>query len=301
MHQSHLRYVLALSREGSVRASALTLGVSHSTVARRIEAFEARLGVRLFDRTPSGYAATAAGEEMIAVALRVEDETDTLERSILGQDARLAGSISLTVTDSLVADLLMPDVAAFTASYPDIDMEIIHSYRTFDLSKREADIAIRFVRVGTKPPEHLIGRRVATSYSANYASAPFLERMDETADPPIGQWIGWEDQVRFPKWVLESDHPRLPLRSRMPDVVMQLRAANNGMGIAVLPCFVGDAQSDLLRVPPTEPYAGFDIWILSHPDLRETARLRAFREFLGKTIAKHTDLFEGRRPYGTAR
>ena len=170
----------------------------------------------------------------------------------------------------------MPDVAAFTASYPDIDMEIIHSYRTFDLSKREADIAIRFVRFGTQPPEHLIGRRVATSFSANYASAPFLDRMDEAADPPIGQWIGWEDQVRFPKWVLESDHPRLPVRSRMPDVVMQLRAAKNGMGIAVLPCFVGDAQPDLLRGPPTEPYSAYDIWILSHPDLRETARLRRF-------------------------
>ena len=73
------------------------------------------------------------------------------------------------------------------------------------------------------------------------------------------------------------------------------------MGLAVLPCFVGDVQADLSRVPPTEPYAAYDIWVLSHPDLRETAWLRAFREFLGKTIAKHTDLFEGRQPYGLRR
>ena len=124
--------------------------------------------------------------------------------------------------------------------------------------------------------------------------------MDEAADPPVGQWIGWEDQVHFPKWVMDSDHPRLPVRSRMLDIVAQLPAAKNHMGIAVLPCFVGDVQADLLRVPPAAPYPGYDVWILSHPDLRETARLRAFREFLSKTIAQHTDLFEGRRPFGTA-
>ena len=129
MDWDNLRIFLALANQGSVRAAGAALGISHSTVARRIEAFEDQLGVRLFDRTPSGYALTAAGEEMLGVAGRVDEEISALERRILGQDTRLAGEIRVTLPDAIVSDLLMPDLADFTRDYPDIDLEIILSYR----------------------------------------------------------------------------------------------------------------------------------------------------------------------------
>lgn len=299
MDWDNLRIFLALANEGSVRAAGAVLGISHSTVARRIDAFEDQLGVRLLDRTPGGYAPTAAGEEMLASAMRIEEDVSTLERRILGQDTRLAGEIRVTLPDAIVSDLLMPDLATFTRDYPDIDLEIILSYRQLDLSRREADIAIRFLPPDTQPPEHLVGRRLVVSRSSAYAERSYLATHDISAEQTEARWLGWDDRIRSPKWVRDSDQPHLPARGRLYDTQLQLQAAKQGLGLAMLPCFVGDRDEDLVRVPPGNPQSYRDVWILSHPDLRETARLRVFREFIIKAILKHRTLIEGGHPRPT--
>jgi DNA-binding transcriptional LysR family regulator len=299
MDWDNLRIFLALANEGSVRSAGAVLGISHSTVARRIDAFEDQLGVRLFDRTPGGYAPTAAGEEMLGAAARIEEDVNTLERKILGQDTRLAGEIRITLPDAIVSELLMPDLATFTRNYPDIDLEIILSYRQLDLSRREADIAIRFLPTETQPPEHLVGRRLVVSRSTAYAEKGYLATVDISTDPTEARWLGWDDRVRSPKWVRDSDQPHLPARGRFYDTQLQLQAAKQGLGLAMLPCFVGDREADLVRVPPGNLQSYRDVWILSHPDLRETARLRVFREFIIKAILKHRSLIEGGCPRTT--
>ncbi len=296
MDWDNLRIFLALANEGSVRAAGAALGISHSTVARRLDAFEDQLGVRLFDRTPGRSALTAAGEEMQSVAARMEDDVSALERRILGQDTRLVGEVRVTLPDAMVSELLMPDLAAFTRDYPDIDLEIILSYRLPDLSRREADIAIRFLPPNTEPPEHLAGRRLVVSRSTAYAAQSYLDAVDVFAKPPEASWLGWDDRVRSPKWVRDSDQPHLPARGRLYDTQLQLQAAKQGLGLAMLPCFVGDQEKELVRVPPGNLQAYRDIWILSHPDVRETTRLRVFREYIVKAILQRRDLFEGERP-----
>jgi DNA-binding transcriptional LysR family regulator len=296
MDWDDVRYFLALSRCGSVRAAGDQMGVSHSTVARRIEAFEKQIGVRLFDRTPKGYITTVAGEGMMDQALRIEEDMNGLARSLIGQDARLEGHICATFADNLTSNFLMPFIAEFANAYPKIDLELILSYRALDLSKREADVAIRYHRPGKQPPDHLIGRKLASIYYAEYAAPDYLKQVDLDKNPSDINWVGWGDQGRYPDWVEAGPYSHIPARHILENGMLQMQAAKSGLGISSLPCIAADQDPGLVRLPKSEPKHYFDMWILSHPDLRETARLRLFRELLTKTILAHIDLFEGRNP-----
>ena len=174
-----VRIFLALVRSGSVRAAASTAGVSHATVARRVDAFETRLGVKLFDRLPAGYLLTPAGEDLLEVAEKVEDEFDAVKQRLAGQDRRLAGVIRVTMIDVIATHLLMPDIVAFNELYPDIELEICITHEPLDLRRRETDVAIRFVKT---LPEYLIGRRLATVAYAAYASQAYVDEHD-LSDP----------------------------------------------------------------------------------------------------------------------
>ncbi|MEP3275307.1 MAG: LysR family transcriptional regulator [Stappiaceae bacterium] len=295
MNWDDLKIFLALAREQSVRGAGALLKVSHSTVARRIEEFENSLGVRLFDRTPGGYVLTKAGEDIRTSAERMEEEAEALQRLVLGKDKALAGEIRLTLPDAIAVYLLMPDLARFTQQFPDVDLSVHMSYEVVDLSKREADVAIRFYGVGKSPPEHLIGRKIGSSHDAVYAHADYLERTDFYNQPGNAHWVGWGDPERFPKWVLISRYPETPTRGNFESVILQALAARNGMGIAVLPCFIGDCISELTRVCEPTPEPTFDIWLLSHPDLRDTARLRVFRDFIAEAFRRHSAAFSGHK------
>lgn len=293
MNWDNLRIFLAVAREGSVRGAAGDLGVSHSTVSRRIDAFEQDLGVRLFERLPDGYVLTSFGEDMAQTTRRLEDAVNGLERRVLGQDARLRGDLRVTMPDLLAAKLLMPDLVAFGERYPDINLEVAISYTPFDLRRREADVAIRITR---EPPETLVGRKVITYARATYASLAYLACHDPEHAPESVTWIGWDDRSRHPRWVRESSFPNASVRGRLNNAMVQLAAAKAGMGLAMLPCFMGDTETDLRRVPPGRPEPAWDIWILTHEDLRATARVRAFMDFMAEAFLSHRDLLEGRLP-----
>lgn len=293
MDWDNLRIFLALAQQKSVRGAAGALGVSHSTVSRRIESFEDSLGVRLFERLPDGFVLTPFGEDMMQTARRLEEAVNGLERRVLGQDARLRGDLRVTMPDLLAAKLLMPDLVAFGKRYPDINLEVAISYTPFDLSRREADVAIRITR---DPPEALVGRKIITYARATYASRAYLAEHDPVAEPDSVTWIGWDDRSRHPRWVRETPFPGAPVRGRLNNAMVQLAAAKAGMGLAMLPCFMGDTEPDLRRVPPGKPEPAWDIWILTHEDLRATARVRAFMDFMAEAFLGHRDLLEGRQP-----
>lgn len=293
MDWDNLRIFLALARQKSVRGAAGALGVSHSTVSRRIENFEESLGVRLFERLPDGFVLTPFGEDTMQTARRLEEAVNGLERRVLGQDARLRGDLRVTMPDLLAAKLLMPDLVAFGKRYPDINLEVAISYTPFDLGRREADVAIRITR---DPPEALVGRKIITYARATYASRTYLAEHDPVAEPDSVTWIGWDDRSRHPRWVRETPFPGAPVRGRLNNAMVQLAAAKAGMGLAMLPCFMGDTEADLLRVPPGKPEPAWDIWILTHEDLRATARVRAFMDFMADAFLGHRDLLEGRQP-----
>ena len=291
MNWDDLKIVLTVAREGSARSAANKLGIHHSTITRRIESFESAQKTRVFDRLPSGYTLTLAGEELLQAATRVEDEINGIERYILGQDIRLRGDIRVTMVDAIAVHLLMPDLVRFMDLYPDVDLEILFSCDVLNLTKREADVAIRMTQ---NPPEHLVGRKVVRYHYATYASDAYLKTRNLPSDTTGVHWIGWDCPILDRDWVRKSEFPQVPVRGRFNNVMAQLAAAKAGLGIARLPCFIGDSEPTLRRVPPGESCPGYDVWILTHKDLVSTARIQIFMDFMAEAFREKRDLLEGR-------
>ncbi len=292
MQWDDLRYFLALARAGNMRAAAASLGVSHSTVARRIQMMEERLSTHLFERLPEGYELSAAGEDMIRVAERVEDEMGNLERRIAGHDTRPSGVIRVTMADALATHALMPALTAFSRQYPSIELDILASYQVADLDRREADVALRF---SASPPDHLVGRRLVSCAMAAYASPDYLADHDP-ADPEAAGWIAFTASRRFPDWVRDSPFPHLPAHGRIENLLVQISACEEGLGLAWLPCFVGDTAPGLRRVSEPRSESRMDLWLLTHGDVRRSARVRLFTSHIAQAIVDLRPLFEGRSP-----
>lgn len=290
MNWDDLRFFLAVARKGSVRHAAESLKVNTSTVSRRIDAFETKLAVRLFERLQTGYSLTTAGEEILASSKRIEEEVAQLNRSVIGRDTELIGSLRVTMPPILATHLLMPDFETFGRKYPDIELEFAVSYEEFNLSKREADVAIR---ITTKPPEYLVGRSVTKISKAIYASEDYLSRHDPIAHPELLRWLGWEENEAKPAWIKQSAFPKTPIHHQSNDIYVQLEAAKSGMGLAVLPCFMADPVENLRRLSSFPSGLCGEIWILTHKDLRSTARVSTFMEFMVKAFEKHQFVLRG--------
>lgn len=285
-----LRLFLAVARAGSLSGAARALGVNHSTVFRRIGAFEEMLGVRLFDRQPNGYVLTAAGEEMRDTALRIEEEITALGRKITGQDLRLSGTVRITTVDMLALGLLPRHIASFRRTYPGIEVELIVGNVTLNLSRREADVALR---VGNEPPETLFGRRVGRLAFAVYGSASAYANSTGTRleEQP---WIGFDAEHEALVRRFAHFLPEVRPVYRVNSVAAAIAAARAGIGLAPLPCGLADLDPDLVRIAPLPDTFTLDLWLLTHEDLRRTARIRAFLDFLAAALAKEAPLLEGR-------
>lgn len=289
-----LRYFLAVAREGSIRAAARGFGVNHSTVSRRIDSLEVSLGARLFDRLPSGYTLTSDGEAILEGTARIAEETAAIERSVAGRDRRLSGTVRVATDVSFGTRVLVPHCAEFSTANPEIELQLIADPRLANLTKREADVAIRFTN---EPPESLVGRRLCSAAASAYGSPGYLDRQSARGEWVTLDWIGWDDDETKPTWA-SKDFPAVQLRSRVNSVVLMLEAAKAGMGIANLPCFMGDAEPALRRVTVEPPRQVSAVWILAHKDLRSTARVRAFIDYITDKIIAEKDLIEGKRPQG---
>jgi len=288
---------LAVARLSSVSKAAKSLGVSRSTIMRRITALEKELGVRLFERLPEGYFTTDAGNEMFHSAERIETETISVDRLISGRDNELSGKIRIAIPGVLATHLLMPEFTEFAHAHPDIKLIIAPSYDMVNLTKGEADIAIR---VSNNPPQDLIGRRVLTMARAAYVNCDYLPQGSSSqASTDIKSelnWIAWSDNPSSQQWMRETDFADTPIGSIIEDPHATLNAVHAGLGMAILPCFMGDAATGLYRMPPGSPVLQADIWVLTHQDLRNTARIRKFTSFITDALLRHRDLIEGKNP-----
>jgi len=241
------RFLLAVAREASVRKAADKLGTSRSTVLRRITALEGELGVRLFERMPNGYFTTPAGEEMLRAAERMEAEANAADRRLAGRDAELSGTIRVSLSGALATYVLMPDFAAFGQAHPEIRLEILSTYDMPDLARREADVAIR---ISNDPPEDLVGRRILKIARAAYVCARHLPDSDNPSALHQLSWIGWSLDPSSRQWVTDSGYPNLPVSTIITDPYATVQAVRAGMGMSILPCFMGDVEPDLHRMPP---------------------------------------------------
>jgi len=278
-----LRLFQALANAATVRAAAAGLGISHSTLSRRLDTLEGRLGVTLFDRGPRGFKLTEAGAILLE---SVDDVSTSIDRGLLqvaGIDKRMEGLIRITLPDFLAFYCLLQSLESFRATHPKIELEVDISYASFDLDRREADVAIRMIALDQSPPPSLVGRKVGISAATGFATDAYLKGKDLT-DPRCGAvWLGWapDDSI---DWVTDTPFPHLPIYGVFNHAELQHHAAIAGMGIAYLPLIIGDNDPRLHRVPGMTPKPSHDIWVLSHADLRETVRMKTLRDWVSQTL-----------------
>ena len=284
MNWDDLRFFLALAREGTVSGAGRVLAVKHTTVARRITALENQLGSRLFDRLPSGYAMTQAAENLYAHALAMEELAQTADREIFGMDTQLSGTLKLTASFDVFTRLITPKLRQFTEQFPCINLELLSSTNLADLASRQADIALRLT---PKPPDYLIGREILPLCHGVYASATYLKKKRNNEN-----LILWEHDRELPQWASEH-YPKAHIVARTNEIMTMVDLVKNQLGLARMPCYVGDAEASLRRIDVRLTPSTWSVWVLSHVDLRSTARVRVCREFLIDTIEQQRDLIEG--------
>jgi DNA-binding transcriptional LysR family regulator len=286
-----VRYFLAVARGGSVRAAAERLGVNHSTVLRRIAQLEERLGAHMFEKLPSGYRLTGAGEEALEFADQMEASSHLLETRVFGRDQSVRGLLRVTLAPPLATHLLMPDFTAFARLHPDIEMEILSFGELANLTNREADVAIRVVYDRKTLPLNLHGLKGPEVFGGVYISRDRLAAWRAGAPDPI-RWIVIS-KYGIPDWAREGEVRTTEVPFRTTDAEGQIVAVRQGLGMTTLPCFVGDADPLLVRVPGTPLYKHGTLWLLTHGETRKTKRVRLFTEFVSRRLAAYAPLLAG--------
>lgn len=292
MEWSDLRIILAICRTGSLSAAARLLELNHSTVFRRINIIEDKMGVRFFDRLPHGYLMTEAGEAAMRTAERVELDVHSLTREILGKDLSLQGTIRVTAPAGVSLTLLSSILAGFCKLHPDIHIDLIATSHTLELSRREADVAIRVTR---KPPDTSIGRRICDFKSTIYASRSYLNKYKQDSLDAY-HWLITDDQMDWlPVNVLnKKKQSALKIVFSSNNILSVKDGVKEGLGVATLPCFIGDKEKKLVRLMPPIDELTSELWVLTHSDLRNTARVRALLTYIYDSLLTQTKLFEGK-------
>jgi DNA-binding transcriptional LysR family regulator len=288
------KLVKTIAEARGLGGAAERLGVNHSTVFRRLGQLEEELGVKLFERHRTGYALTPAGEEMTSLAARMEEDVATFARKLAGQAVSPAGELRVTTNDTLLVHLLTPIFARFTQACPEVRLDVVLANQALNLSKRDADVAIRAT---DNPPETLVGRRVASIAWAVYGRAadfPEPEGVDLLTlfDRP---WVALGDNLaalKAARFVRERVAQE-KIAYKVNTVLGLAEAVESGIGIGPLPCFIADAKPALARLTPPNPDFTAGLWLLTHPDLRQSARVRAFLDFTAAEIAKQRRMIEG--------
>jgi len=274
-----LQTFLAVARKGSVLGAAKWLGVNHSTVLRRLGALELAMGQRLFDRLPSGYVPTQQGQALVAQLADLPERIEAAHRRLAGGDLAIEGEIRVTSTDTLAGSLLMPNLAAFRAVHPGVRLQLVLNYGFLNLTQREADVA---VRGSNRPPENLVGRPVGRIQTALYASRSYLKSLGRQPDLEQARWIGHDASLAHlesAKWMRKHvADERIVLR--LDNLVAMVDAVAAGFGLGYLLCPLADARRGLVRLEEAPRNLDTTVWVLTHPDLRHVARIKALTDFL---------------------
>ncbi len=289
-----VRHFLLVAREGSVRAAAERLRVNHATVLRRVAQLEKRLGARLFDRLPAGYRITEAGTDVLGLAEQMEASSHLLEARVLGRDQGVGGLLRVTAAPLVATHLLMPDLAEFTRLYPEVEMSILSLDEPVNLTNREADVAIRVVYDRATLSPNLHGLKGPELFGSAYMARDLLAAWRRGGVGPL-RWIV-QDNIGLSDWARDAEVPAAPVPFRTSSADAQVVAVRQGVGMATLPCFVGDPDPLLARVPGTGLRLHGTLWLLTQGETRRTERVRLFTAFMAKRLATHAPLLAGRLP-----
>jgi DNA-binding transcriptional LysR family regulator len=278
-----LKYFLAVARHGSTIAAAKAMGLSQSTVHRRLDELQRQLGVRLVTRQPAGYRLTELGKELREYAERVEDSAAAFQRRLAAAETKPIGTVRVTCPEALGSRLMRSGLfEKFNVRYPRLRVEFVMSDRLVDLGKGEADVAFR-ATVPTDPA--LFGRRISPSPWAVYASKTYVAHhggIDSVTDIGRHAIVRYDGALRdhpAARW-LQKVAPNAPISARGTGLPAILMAAKSGAGLAAMPMIVGAEEKDLVQLFGPIPDLPSDIYLLMHEDMKGTPRVRALFDFL---------------------
>jgi DNA-binding transcriptional LysR family regulator len=284
---SDLRFVLAVARAGSALRAAQALKLNQTTVMRRIAQLEAGIGATLFERKQSGYHPTALGERMAAVAARIDDEVSALESAIRAEQRHVTGSVRLTTSEALASHIVAPLLPVFRKQQPGILIELLAEDRRLDLARGEADIALR---TGSRPDSAgIVARRLPDVAWSVYCSRSYADEYGapDSAAALDGHAIVAVDGAladRPPPQFLIRAAPNSKVSARSNSLANLVSALKAGLGIAMLPCLIGDAEEGLIRcLPPVKDVAS-EMWMIVREDVKSAPHVRAFADFLATEI-----------------
>lgn len=270
-----LRTVLMMVRHQTLAGAAEALGVNYTTVARRIRRAEEALDQLLFERLADGYRPTEAARLVATHAEKMETSEHDMRRQLQGVSGALSGTLTVTAPQLLISSFLAPVLDEFDRKYPMIDLRVLATNDILDLTRLEADLAIRISR---NPGNTLKGLRLLKQENTSFASPDLAKRI--TADPEaMIDWIVYDVFPNVPKGVL-PDYPNHRVRFRFDDMVAMLGAAQSGLGVVRIPMFLGRSTAGLVQVPVMTPQPYADVWVVGHPDVWPSMKLKAFRDIL---------------------
>jgi DNA-binding transcriptional LysR family regulator len=285
------RLVKAIADTRSLAGAAERLGLNHSTVFRRLSSLEKAVGARLFERSRSGYATTAAGREMAALAAAMADSIVDFERRVAGRDAKPAGLLRVTAGETIGRRFLPAIMTLYRAQYPSVTLELSLSNQIVNLARREADVALRMTN---DPIDTLVGRRLCSVHWAPYCGRDLFEAegfRGLEGLPFVGFGDGFGASATR-RWIDAKIRP-VRIAARVNSIESMLELALHGFGAALLPCFIGEGEPNLVRIGQRLPDLEVGLWILTHADLRRSARVRSFMDLVGTEFAKHRRTLEG--------
>lgn len=279
------RLILALHRAGTLRGAAATLGLTHTTVSRRLESLQKKRGC-VFERKVGGYCATSLGDALIDVAEAIESLALKGQRHQTASESSISGPVRVSLPEVVAQYLLLDDLFEIANLYPNIDLKIETSYRLINLDKNEADIV---VRGADQPPDHLVGRRLFPNRVTYFADRTYLE---ETPADQL-RWIAPTSDGHWPSWLQNSPFPSVPVAVFIDDITARHRALVKGLGLGRGACFMADPEPNIARLTDDEPIPQQEFWVLTHPDLKRIPRIRVVMDHIIEAMLKKRDLVLG--------
>ncbi len=283
----NLKYFIALAKEKQLKRAAEALKSNHTTVYRRISQFEEKYKLRLFERTPTGYYLTPQGEALFEQVENLEGTMDAVFSSLQGLESTLKGSICITTTPSFAVSVLPAMIKKFQQQWPEIIIDLRVSHQIFNLSKREADIAIR---PATDVPLHLIGRRAGRLEYGVYKSAqnyePMVNKKQFLQNIKQHRFIVMSEELAHlptTKW-LNQQIDETNVACRVDGFVPSAELCAQGVGLAVLPMYCTQQHASLELVYTPEETIGDDVWVLTHKNLSRSPKIKVCTEFFYREL-----------------
>jgi DNA-binding transcriptional LysR family regulator len=290
-----LRSFLAVTRTESLSEAARSIGVNHTTVARRIQALEEGLEVRLFDKTPAGYILTDTGAQLLRLAEQVETTCISAQELVTAENPELAGTVRLSVPEGFGTHFLVKHLGEICEQYPRIELEIVALPQALSISKREADIAITLI-------EPSVGRLVVRSLTAYtlriYGTRDYLqrsapiERLQDLRSHRLISAIFSMPEFRF----LDEILPDAGVSLRFKSINAQLAAVEAGLGMSLLPCYMAASSGRLTAVLPDEAKVTRTFWLSMHEDMRHVGRVAVVWDWLKRIVMTHQSVLLGNTP-----